>query len=132
MARMEAQLAQNERAAEQGLEVEITSPPSTTTSSTITTTSTTTTTKGTKTPRALRTGASKSRKPPPAQQKMGTCARCGYLSSQAVCKACVLLEGLNKNRPRNAIEVEVGDEVQDVSLNAVRDEMAGVQIGIGG
>jgi cytoplasmic tRNA 2-thiolation protein 1 len=129
MARMEAQLAQNERAAEQGLEVEITSPPSTTTSSTPTTTATTTTTKGTKTPRALRTGASKSRKPPPAQQKMGTCARCGYLSSQAVCKACVLLEGLNKNRPRNAIEVEVGDEVQDVSLNAVRDEMAGVRIG---
>jgi cytoplasmic tRNA 2-thiolation protein 1 len=137
MARMEAQLAQNERAAEQGLEVEITSPPSTTSSTpkpTATTTTTTTTTKGTKTPRALRTGLSKSRKPLPTQQKMGTCARCGYLSSQAVCKACVLLEGLNKNRPRNAIEVELdvgdGDEgVQDVSLNAVRDELAGVQIG---
>ncbi len=26
----------------------------------------------------------------------GTCERCGYMSSQAVCKACVLLEGLNK------------------------------------
>jgi cytoplasmic tRNA 2-thiolation protein 1 len=128
MARMEAQLAQNERAAEQGLEVEITSPPSST-ATTATSSTPTTTTKGTKTPRALRTGASKSRKPPPAQQKMGTCARCGYLSSQAVCKACVLLEGLNKNRPRNAIEVEVGEEVQEVSLNAVRDELAGVGIG---
>ena len=28
------------------------------------------------------------------------CTRCGHVSSQAVCKACVLLEGLNKGRPR--------------------------------
>ncbi|KAA0201685.1 hypothetical protein HAZT_HAZT006766 [Hyalella azteca] len=28
------------------------------------------------------------------------CQRCGHVSSQAVCKACVLLEGLNKGRPR--------------------------------
>ncbi|KAF2347877.1 Cytoplasmic tRNA 2-thiolation protein 1, partial [Trinorchestia longiramus] len=28
------------------------------------------------------------------------CRRCGHVSSQAVCKACVLLEGLNKGRPR--------------------------------
>ncbi|GMH43199.1 hypothetical protein BSKO_11121 [Bryopsis sp. KO-2023] len=28
------------------------------------------------------------------------CERCGYLSSQKVCKACVLLEGLNKGLPR--------------------------------
>ena len=26
----------------------------------------------------------------------GKCERCGCMSSQAVCKACVLLEGLNK------------------------------------
>ena len=32
--------------------------------------------------------------------KPGTCERCGYLSSQTVCKACVLLEGLNKGMPR--------------------------------
>ncbi|KAF2478489.1 hypothetical protein BDY17DRAFT_287976 [Neohortaea acidophila] len=38
-------------------------------------------------------------------QKLGQCERCGYLSSQAVCKACVLLEGLNKARPRTDIEV---------------------------
>jgi cytoplasmic tRNA 2-thiolation protein 1 len=49
MARMEAQLAQNERAAEQGLEVEITSPPSST-ATPATATTPTTTTKGTKTP----------------------------------------------------------------------------------
>lgn len=36
----------------------------------------------------------------PKQQTMGQCERCGYLSSQAVCKACTLLEGLNKTRAR--------------------------------
>ena len=34
------------------------------------------------------------------KQQMGRCRRCGYLSSQAICKACMLLEGLNKSRPR--------------------------------
>lgn len=29
----------------------------------------------------------------------GTCQRCGYISSQAICKACILLEGLNKGLP---------------------------------
>lgn len=33
----------------------------------------------------------------------GTCERCGYISSQPVCKACVLLEGLNKGLPRLGI-----------------------------
>lgn len=28
-----------------------------------------------------------------------TCERCHYMSSQAVCKACLLLEGLNQGRP---------------------------------
>jgi cytoplasmic tRNA 2-thiolation protein 1 len=41
----------------------------------------------------------------PPKQKLGQCARCGYLSSQAICKACMLLEGLNKARPRTEIEV---------------------------
>ena len=27
------------------------------------------------------------------------CTRCGYISSQDVCKACLLLEGLNKGQP---------------------------------
>lgn len=35
-----------------------------------------------------------------APPKPGVCTRCGYLSSQDVCKACVLLEGLNKGLPR--------------------------------
>lgn len=48
----------------------------------------------------------KSAKDAPApRQRLGQCERCGYLSSQAVCKACMLLEGLNKARPRTGIEV---------------------------
>ena len=42
--------------------------------------------------------------------RMGKCTRCGYISSQAVCKACMLLEGLNKNRPKTQIEVSVDEE----------------------
>ncbi|KAJ2906475.1 hypothetical protein MKZ38_001456 [Zalerion maritima] len=34
-----------------------------------------------------------------AKQTLGKCERCGYMSSQAICKACMLLEDLNKNRP---------------------------------
>ncbi|TRY60567.1 hypothetical protein DNTS_026977 [Danionella cerebrum] len=33
----------------------------------------------------------------------GTCSRCGYISSQALCKACVLLEGLNRGLPKLGI-----------------------------
>ncbi|XP_063403767.1 cytoplasmic tRNA 2-thiolation protein 1-like [Mytilus trossulus] len=33
----------------------------------------------------------------------GTCERCGYMSSNPVCKACVLLEGLNRGLPRLGI-----------------------------
>lgn len=31
-------------------------------------------------------------------QVLGNCERCGYMSSQAICQACTLLDGLNKNR----------------------------------
>ncbi|KAJ3157942.1 nucleotidyltransferase [Geranomyces variabilis] len=34
---------------------------------------------------------------------VGTCERCGYMSSQKMCKACVLLEGLNSGLPKVAI-----------------------------
>lgn len=39
-------------------------------------------------------------------QKLGRCERCGYLSSQTICKACTLLEGLNRSRPKTAIAVD--------------------------
>lgn len=41
------------------------------------------------------------------KQQMGNCTRCGYLSSQTVCKACMLLESLNKSRPRVSVESAV-------------------------
>ena len=50
--------------------------------------------------------ARKTRKLP--QQKMGRCVRCGYLASQEICKACMLLEGLNKSRPK--LEIALGAE----------------------
>ncbi|KAF7721587.1 nucleotidyltransferase [Apophysomyces ossiformis] len=39
----------------------------------------------------------------PSQQ---TCERCGYMSSNTVCKACVLLEGLNRGLPQLGIGKE--------------------------
>ncbi|KAK6483663.1 cytoplasmic tRNA 2-thiolation protein 1-like [Huso huso] len=33
----------------------------------------------------------------------GICVRCGYISSQKLCKACVLLEGLNRGLPKLGI-----------------------------
>ena len=37
---------------------------------------------------------------PMTRQVLGKCERCGYMSSQAICHACTLLESLNKNRPQ--------------------------------
>lgn len=36
-------------------------------------------------------------------QTLGQCVKCGYMSSQAMCQACTLLETLNKNRAEIAI-----------------------------
>jgi len=44
------------------------------------------------------------------RQQLGQCQRCGYISSQAVCKACMLLEGLNRNRPKMVVDVGVDDD----------------------
>ncbi|KAJ5106390.1 PP-loop ATPase superfamily protein [Penicillium angulare] len=43
-------------------------------------------------------------------QTLQHCERCGYISSQPICKACNLLDGLNRNRPKTAIEVGMEDE----------------------
>jgi cytoplasmic tRNA 2-thiolation protein 1 len=106
MANMEHQLAQNELATENGLEVEITSGAisgQSHSSGAIPLRN-----RGEKKTKN-KSEAVTSRKLP--KQVMGKCKRCGYLSSQDVCKACVLLEGLNKNRPKNAIQV--GYEAHD-------------------
>jgi cytoplasmic tRNA 2-thiolation protein 1 len=98
MASVEKQLEQNEKATNNNLEVEISSPR----------------------PQAKPTNGAvplkKARKHitprKTNKQVMGQCKICGYLSSQDVCKACVLLEGLNKARPKH--NIEVGYEVQEL------------------
>lgn len=42
--------------------------------------------------------ANATKRPGVSGQVLGRCEKCGYLSSQAMCQACMLLEGLNKNR----------------------------------
>lgn len=90
MADMENHLVQNEDA--QGRETEVT-------------------TKGQKHDRNCK-GSNRMFKKLPKQQ-MGKCARCGYLSSQDICKACLLLEGLNRNRPKT--QIQVSDDKEDKS-----------------
>ncbi|EXJ95427.1 hypothetical protein A1O1_00548 [Capronia coronata CBS 617.96] len=62
------------------------------------------------------------------KQVMGQCERCGYMSSQQVCKACSLLEGLNKSRPQTSIEVGVEDEEGSTTLMR---QIAGIVISAG-
>jgi cytoplasmic tRNA 2-thiolation protein 1 len=49
-------------------------------------------------------------------QVIGKCERCGYISSQKICKACTLLDGLNKNRPKTSIEVGYEEEESSSTL----------------
>ena len=71
----------------------------------------------------------------------GTCKRCGYISSQELCKACILLEGLNKGLPRLGIGKAMGRNLaeqvrklqlkEDVGRNIVSRD-SGEDSGIGG
>lgn len=103
MASMEQQLTQNEVAAQKGLEVEITAGAISGQSHS----SGAIPLRNGKKGRKAKGDAVTSRKT--TKQVMGQCQRCGYLSSQEICKACVLLEGLNKSRPKNGIEVGYED-----------------------
>lgn len=91
MAIMEKQLRENERAADDGLETEVATPRSS----------------GQRHDRPRRPGTGPvdngSNVPIRPKQKLGICERCGYMSSQKLCQACMLLEGLNKNRPEISI-----------------------------
>lgn len=63
----------------------------------------------------------------------GTCMRCGYLSSQAVCKACVLLEGLNKGLPRLGVSrtrKKGGNVVADLSTEPLEHANGGTVAGV--
>jgi cytoplasmic tRNA 2-thiolation protein 1 len=115
MARMEHHLAQNEAAAENGLEVEIT----------------TGNVNGPQNGSVPLTNGKKGKankgKPTPSRklpkQVMGQCKICGYLSSQEICKACMLLDGLNKNRPKNKIEVGYEGQEEEQTANGVANGM---------
>ena len=115
MAKVEQQLAQNEAAAEKGLEVEITRGNINGTQNS-----------AVPLPNGKK-GRTNKAKPTPSRklpkQVMGQCKICGYLSSQEVCKACMLLDGLNKNRPKNKIEVGYEGQEQDQKTNGVTNGM---------
>ncbi|GME47496.1 pp-loop ATPase superfamily protein [Neofusicoccum parvum] len=114
MAKMESALAQSAVAAANGLETEITRD-------------TVTPKPKKRTPRNQANGISinnqTSKKT--SKQTMGKCAKCGYISSQTVCKACTLLEGLNKSRPKTAIGINGVEAEEEKSL---KDAMKGVSI----
>lgn len=58
--------------------------------------------------------------------KEGVCERCGFVASQRVCKACVLLEGLNRGLPKLGIgraARKVGLETEEVGERKVVEEM---------
>jgi len=60
--------------------------------------------------------------------EQGLCEKCGYISSQRWCKACVLLDGLNRGLPRLGITrtrgkgSENGIAVDEKKTNARRDK----------
>ncbi|KAK2814651.1 nucleotidyltransferase [Arthroderma sp. PD_2] len=66
-------------------------------------------------------------KKPVKTQTMGQCERCGYMSSQKICKACMLLEGLNRNRPKTSVELVIGVEEEEGSSTLMR-QMEGIQL----
>ena len=55
------------------------------------------------------------------------CERCNYLSSNKVCQACLLLEGLEKSRATVQVEVEaVGNECESVDTDGKESSMSTV------
>ncbi|KAL9623710.1 MAG: hypothetical protein Q9160_001940 [Pyrenula sp. 1 TL-2023] len=58
------------------------------------------------------------------KQEMGKCERCGYMSSQKICKACSLLEGLNKSRPKVSITMATEGEGAGTTLSSQVDGLA--------
>lgn len=97
MAKMEQSLVENEVAEVEGLETEIKLPSKT---------------------KFTRKERQREKKPhieqakgAPKKQTMGQCEKCGYLSSQKMCKACVLLEGLNKNNPKVSMQATSPEEI---------------------
>ncbi|GIM11593.1 hypothetical protein Vretimale_15091, partial [Volvox reticuliferus] len=68
------------------------------------------------------TSASEDKLPQPR-----TCERCGYISSQPVCKACVLLEGLNRGLPRLGVSRTRGRRGEKAGLHPDVERVATAQ-----
>jgi cytoplasmic tRNA 2-thiolation protein 1 len=99
MAAMEKKLAANDEAQER--EIEVTLPSRRSSVATV---------QSQRLPRLQPKGK------PVKTQTAGKCERCGYISSQKICKACTLLDGLNKSRPKTSIEVGIEDEESSSTL----------------
>ena len=61
------------------------------------------------------------------KQRIGQCSRCGYISSQDVCKACTLLESLNKNKPKTGIIVDK-EEQSEAVLPALQHSLQQLEV----
>ncbi|CAF2065157.1 unnamed protein product [Brassica napus] len=63
--------------------------------------------------------------------EQGTCERCGYISSQKWCKACVLLDGLNRGLPKMGIGrargggVNGGDHKKETTVKTLESKQCG-------
>ena len=58
-------------------------------------------------------------------QSLGACERCGFMSSQRLCKACILLEGLNRGTPKLAL----GRHAKSLTNDAVAGVASGSRAG---
>ncbi len=116
MAAMEQQLQQNETADDMQLETEVTLPKPDLTNGA----------NGIRKNGSVTKGPAQT-KGKATRQKLGQCSRCGYLTSQAVCKACMLLEGLNKNRPKTVIAIDVDEEERSGS-SSLRKQIESVHL----
>lgn len=61
-------------------------------------------------------------------KRQGRCERCGYLSNNKICKACVLLEGLNAGRAKLQIQLEGADSGQAETTALLRKQLESISI----
>lgn len=61
--------------------------------------------------------------------QQNSCERCGYMSSGNICKACLLLEGLNRGLPRLGVgqTEKLRRRHQDLLATAGDDERVKIQ-----
>lgn len=57
--------------------------------------------------------------------ELQNCERCGYISSNKTCKACILLEGLEKGTPQLGIGSEKSRKIKDIRQDNASKDGAG-------